>query len=55
MNSMISGDVYHRIYAKGVEDGARTVLEAMREFIDHASIEVKDTIKKHESLTNKEK
>lgn len=53
MNEIVSGDTYHRIYAKGVEDGARTTLNALREFIDRADIDIKNTIKKHESANKK--
>lgn len=53
MNEIISGDTYHRIYSKGVEDGARTTLDALREFIDSADIEIKNIIKKHETVNKK--
>lgn len=49
MNEIISENTYDRIYAKGVEDGARTTLDALREFIDRADI----GIKKHERANKK--
>ena len=59
MNSIISGDDYHRIYAKGFSDGVKTILESLKVFVKEAHKDLETTIEKHEQLckplTDKEK